>query len=184
MKSGSLLVFGIVLAITNAACKDDGKNGGDDLAVSTPDLKASIDLSVAFAGNGCGNAVCGGDANLCCGDDDSALACAPVCTNKVFEFRCDGTEDCATGEVCCLTIDNPNTPSHRFKGECKTAADCTATLNPAANPIVTARCHANAECASYNSILSQCCHNAAEPNVEFCAIPFSTDGGISVSCQN
>jgi len=180
MKSG--IQYGLTLALIVAlagSCKDE-ESAAADLAVR--DLPASADLSVGRVGIACGQQTCD-VGSICCSDGASA-ACGATC-DKPFNFRCDGPEDCAgADQVCCLTIDNPNTTSNHFAGECKAKAACDPTLSAAANPIVTAVCHDNPNCAAYHPILAQCCYNEGRPKVTFCAIPFSNDGGVNVICQN
>ena len=180
MKSGIRYRLALTLIVTLAAsCKDD-ESPAADLAVR--DGATSADLSVGRVGIACGSQTC--DVGSICCSDSAGAACGTTC-DKTFTFGCDGPEDCTgTGEVCCLTIDDPSTTSNRFVGECKAKSACDPTLNAAANPIVTAVCHDNANCAAYHPILAQCCYNEGRPNVTFCALPFSNDGGVNVVCQN
>lgn len=180
MKSGiRYLVALALLGAFTSSCKKDDESPAADLAVR--DL-ASADLSVGRVGIACGQQTCT-VGSICCSNGTTAT-CGATC-DQPFNFRCDGPEDCAgADQVCCLTIDNPNTTSHHFAGECKAKAACDPTLSPTANPIVTAVCHDNPNCEAYHPILAQCCYNAGRPNVTFCAIPFSTDGGVNVICQN
>lgn len=173
-----LVGLGIV-ALAAGGCKKDD-SGNDDMLMS---LDQSVkDQTSSFAGNQCAAAVCSGTTDICCFGDNEAPACAGTC-NKTFSFKCDGPEDCSGG-ACCLTITNAGQPSHTFSAVCQPVADCAPTLSPTANPIKTARCHTNDDCADYNSILSKCCHNVGEDNLTFCAIPFSSDFGVNVVCQN
>ena len=174
-------LVGLLLAAALApACKDGVDHGKNDLATSA-DLSASADLQPSYVGNQCGAAVCG-TGDICCGDN-AGFACTTSC-DKTYNFTCDGPEDCGGGAVCCLVIDDPGTASNHFAGSCRNLGECSPTLSPAANPIVTASCHANADCASYHIILSKCCYNAERPSLTFCAVPFSNDGGINVICMD
>jgi hypothetical protein len=123
-----------------AAAGPDLATAGPDLATAGPDLAAADQLLTqpdqggtvdggARVGVACGNSWCDTTTGAAC--CELALSCqATPCALGEQTDRCDGPEDCPSGNVCCLFVGNTfyGTACAPSCGQqariCHSAADC------------------------------------------------------------
>ena len=109
----------ILIACALAAC---GGNAGSDNSVACGPTSAPIFCSLD--GNQCCTKL-----NMAPTDDTCQADSAGSCASGFVPETCDGPEDCATGQVCCVS---------------QTAISCVATSSCAQNNVV---CHDASDCA-------------------------------------
>jgi hypothetical protein len=139
-RTGLLAVLALASGLTLAACGEDPVPAVTDAPSGVVDAAAidaatAIDAPMGSATQiNCGTATCDRASQVCCftGFPTITTMCTATaqCTN--LPGRCDGPEDCASGEVCCGT---------QTGASCMAQAQCTGQT-------AARLCHTAADCSS------------------------------------
>ncbi|RMG99828.1 MAG: hypothetical protein D6705_02105 [Deltaproteobacteria bacterium] len=140
-----------------SSSSDGGTSGGEACAPveQSPGIACGPGLVCSQHTQSCCYAFAGGGEALRCD-------CPDTCNREaatVSEFRCDGPEDCAEGEVCCAEFDGVRTYA-----SCKAADACFQE-----GKLATAMCKDETECAPIpNAVCVDSVFPEIPPNMKVC----------------